>query len=247
MSLLPGKIGNEWYDVGDGYDGLAIERRHLLWVSLGALTAFTISPWQSASALQTNTASTLPSWDALIARATLLARRLTASASPDEEAYLTELSGLIERGGRPPRPSFDLMEPVATDETLRRFPLLIVQFRLAPGAAIPYHDHRDYIGVLTVTEGSLRIRSFDILGRGPRPPRDSTFRIRETHSAILTAGSRSTVSRTRDNIHDLRAGPEGARLVDFFTMFRPSAHSVYLNVNEEPRDPAKRVFDASWT
>jgi predicted metal-dependent enzyme (double-stranded beta helix superfamily) len=182
----------------------------------------------------------------LIEMAIPTAERLVNSLSPDEEAYLIELSGLIERQKAIPKAFFNFARPVAMHESLRRFPLLVLQFRLAPGAAIPYHDHRDYNGVLTVTEGAVRIRSFEILGSDPQPLRGHTFEIRETSNAMLTKGAQSTLSRTRDNIHDVRAGPEGARFVDFFTLFRQGAHSVSLNVSEQPRDAAKRIFEASW-
>ncbi len=81
---------------------------------------------------------------------------------------MIKLSSLIRRRQAVPKAFFNLAQPVAAHESLRRFPLLVLQFRLAPGAAIPYHDHRDYNGVLTVTEGALRIRSFEILGSDPR-------------------------------------------------------------------------------
>src|SRR5690606_1022495 len=161
-------------------------------------------------------------------------------------AYLVHLSRLIERRRTDPKAYFNLAQPVAMHESLRHLPLVVLQFRLAPGAAIPYHDHRDYNGVLTVIEGAVRSRSFEILGSDPRPPRGPTFQIRETENVMLTKGAQSTLSRTRDNIHDLRAGPEGARFIHFFTFFHRGAHSSYLSVAEQPSDSAKRIFDASW-
>ncbi len=227
--------------VGDEVsDGVKIERREFLQVSLCALSALT-----TRRAFAQPTARSL-SWDDLLATTTSLAERLIANSEPDEETYLTQLSAMIERTTGVPRALFDLSQPVATAESQRRFPIWIVQFRLAPGAAIPYHDHRDYIGVLTVTDGSLRVRSFDIEGTEPRPPQGRTFQIRQTDDTFLTTGAQSTLSRTRGNIHDLRAGPEGAKLLDFFTLFEQRAGSFYLNVAEHPRDAARQVFDANW-
>ncbi len=246
MSLFPAQMRGEWCAGDELFDGVIIERRQFLRVSLGALAALTANFWQPASARQAKKAQTPLSWGDLIERAIPLAERLIDSLSPDEEAYLIKLSGLLERRRAVPEAFFDLAQPVAIHESLQRFPLLVLQFRLAPGAAIPYHDHRDYIGVLTVTEGAMRIRSFEILGSGRRPLRGHTFQIRETDNAMLTKGAQSTLSRTRDNIHDLRAGPEGARFIDCFTLFHQGAHSVYLNVAEQPRDSAKRIFDANW-
>lgn len=246
MSLFPAQMHDDSCAGDELLRGVIIERRQFLRISLGALAALTINIGQPASARQASKAQTLLSWDDLIERAIPLAERLTESLSPNEEAYLIKLSGLIQRRGAVPKAYFNLAQPVATHESLRRFPLLVLQFRLAPGAAIPYHDHRDYNGVLTIVEGAMRIRSFEILGAGPRPPRGRTFQIRETDNVMLTKGAQSTLSRTRDNIHDLRAGPEGARFIDFFTFFHQGAHSVYLNVAEQPSDSAKRIFHASW-
>lgn len=226
--------------------GVVIERRQFLSISLSALAAMTtVNFWNRACARQSSEESRL-SWEALVDRALPLAERFVESDSPDEETYLMSLSRLIGRRSTTPRASFDLTRPVAVRESLRRLPILVLQLRLAPGAGIPHHDHRDYIGVLTVTEGALRIRSFKILGSDPRPPPARTFQIRETGNSLLAKDAQSTLSRTRDNVHELRAGPEGARFIDFFTCFNPGAHSVYLNVAEQPRDPTRRVFDASW-
>lgn len=246
MSLFPDKIRHDRPAVDESFDGVVIERREFLRVSLGTVAALTVNLFRCASAQQTNKTQTLLSLDEVIEKTIPLAERLIGSPSPDEEAYLTELSGLIERRAVIPKAFFNLAQPVAIHETRRRFPLLLLQFRLAPGAAIPYHDHRDYNGVLTVTEGGMRIRSFEMLGADSRPSRGRTFQIRETQSAVLTKGAQSTLSRTRDNIHDLRAGPEGVRFIDFFTLFNQDAHSVYLNVAERPKDSANRIFEASW-
>lgn len=246
MSLFPAQMRDHRYTGDDMLHGVIVERRQFLRISLSALAALTVNLWQPASAQQASKAQPALSWDDLIKRAIPSAERLTESLSPDEEAYLIKLSNLIQRRRNTPKAFFDLAQPVATHESLQRFPLLVLQFRLAPGAAIPYHDHREYNGVLTVTEGTMRIRSFKILDADPQPPLARTFQVRETSDVMLTKGAQSTLSRTRDNIHDLRAGPEGARFIDFFTLFDRDAHSVYLNVAEEPIDSADRIFEASW-
>lgn len=246
MSLFPAQTRDDRCASDQLFDGVIIERRQLLRVSLGALAALAANFSQRGSAQPGSNAQTPLSWDDLIETVMPLADRLVDGVSPEEEPYLINLRGLIGRRREVPKAFFDLAQPVGTQESLRRAPLLVLQFRLAPGAAIPYHDHRDYIGVLTVTEGAVRIRSFEIEGSDPRPPRGYAFQIRETDDTTLVKGAQSTLSRTRDNIHDLRAGPAGARFIDFFTLFHQGAQSVYLNVDEQPRDSARRIFDASW-
>ncbi len=90
------------------------------------------------------------------------------------------------------------------------------------------------------------MRSFEVVGADARPPKGKSFDIRETHDGLLFPGRASVLSRSRDNIHDVRAGKEGARLLDFFTFFNPAGQSVFLDVQEKPRDPEKRIFEATW-
>ena len=60
----------------------------------------------------------------------------------------------------------------------------------------------------------------------------------------------STLTRGRGNIHGFRAGPQGARFVDFGVHFRdpgpgPTAFSQ-LDIEPEPVDRARRVHMARW-
>ena len=231
---------------GEVFPGVVVERRLFLRASASALAVLTINPCRHAISQQSGDPRDPLSWDDLIGIATKLAKQLVQSPTPNEELYLTDLSRLIGRRLSSPQAFFNLAQPVAEHEALRDFPLLVMQFRLMPGAAIPYHDHRNYIGVLTVTEGTVRVRSFEVDGAQPQPSKGSRFQIRETDDTLLAIGDQSTLSRTRGNIHDLRAGPRGARFIDFFTLYREDAHSTYLNVADEARDPTSRLFDANW-
>lgn len=91
------------------------------------------------------------------------------------------------------------------------------------------------------------MRSADILGGNPRPPKGKTFEIRETGNAQLTAGRASGLARTRENVPDVRsAGRDCARLLDFFTIFESDGRSVPLQVAEQPKDAAQRIYEATW-
>jgi hypothetical protein len=168
------------------------------------------------------------------------------SLTPDEEAYLHALSGLARRLRALPDVVLEPERHYDFAWSYYKLPFAVAQYKLAAGAAIPYHDHRDYNGVLRVVDGTASIRSFEIVGADRRPANGGTFLIRETRRELLGAGQLSTLSRTRDNIHDIRAGKEGLRLLDFFTFFSEDGSSRYLTVDEQPRDPAKRIHEASW-
>lgn len=182
----------------------------------------------------------------MIERATLLAEEITQTEKPGEESYLTRISALIKHRQTTPTPLFNLARPIASHEAIRRHPFIVLQFRMAPGATIPHHDHREFNGVLTVTEGTIRSRSYEILGSDPRPPRGSVFQVRETDERLLSVGDQAMLSRTRDNIHELKAGPEGAQFIDFFTLFGEDAHSAFIDFGSQSEDFAGAVFDATW-
>jgi hypothetical protein len=127
-----------------------------------------------------------------------------------------------------------------------RFPLSAVSMRLRPGGGFSHHDHLNYNGVIMGLEGEVRIRNFDIQGKGPSPEAGKTFQIRETCDDLILPGRFSTLGVHRDNIHELVAGKDGARVLDVFTFFAKGATSRYLDVEKKPRDADLRIYDAAW-
>ena len=95
-------------------------------------------------------------------------------------------------------------------------------------------------------EGEARIRNYDFVGKVPAIDSQDTFTIRETRDDLILPGRISTLGRTRENIHDLVAGKDGARVLDVFTFFEKNATSRYLEVADKPRDADRRIYDANW-
>lgn len=226
-------------------EGVSIERRQVVYISLGAIAALGLR-WPQALA-QSSVAldGDLP-WNALLEHAVPMAEKLVQSLAPDEEEYLLSVGGLIQRLARVPEVEFEKYDDVDFAWTYNKFPINVAQYRLAAGAAIPYHDHRDYNGVLMIVEGGASIRSFEFAGTDERPPSGTTFLIRETKREMLVAGQVSTLSRTRENIHDIRAGTDGARFLDVFTFFTKDGKSTFLRVDERSREPSQSIYEASW-
>jgi hypothetical protein len=78
------------------------------------------------------------------------------SFTPEEEVYVRALSGVARR--LTPVPDV-VLEPKAHYDigwSYDKLPFAVAQYKLAAGAAIPYHDHRDYNGVLSRGECQYR-------------------------------------------------------------------------------------------
>jgi hypothetical protein len=228
-------------------EGVTLERRAILRLSLGALGALAIGWPFRAIARQGDAVDDVDqSWDRLIEQIVPMARLLVSSARPNEESYVQELSAIVTGLSGAPDVQFPPDEAVASVTCFDEFPVRVLQFKLEPGAVIPHHDHRNYNGVLCIIAGQVFVRSYEIATTLAKPLAMGSLLIRETRREQLGQGGASSLSRTKNNIHQLRAGPEGARLIDFFTLFDRDAKSVYLNVTENRRDLGPDVFQANW-
>jgi hypothetical protein len=234
VSWFPEKMSSDGpVEVGDG---VLLERRGVVLLSLGALALLSLRWPERALAGETDDDADL-TWDALVKQAVPLAERHVKAKKPNEEVYLNRLAALAHR----------LKIPSEGAHLQAKRPLTVAQFRFEPGRGFPWHDHRDYNGLILCVGGEARVRSADILGGDPRPAAGKTFQIRETVSAVLTPGTASRLTRSKDNVHDVRGGPDGARVLDFFTFFEPGGRSVNLTVDEKPRDADRRIYDATWS
>lgn len=192
----------------------------------------------------------------LLARVRPEARRMIASDRPDETAYLAAVSSLLAR--YQPEEPWSVREPDdgrwSMNTVARVPPVIVFEIRMRPGAKIDLHDHRHYNGVLVCREGSVRCRNFDIVQPDGREldiaagevPTGGDFLIRQNRDAILTRGLRSKLSRDRDNIHHVEAGPEGCVLSDLFTHFRPEARSYSIAWDDTPVSRGSDIYKVSW-
>jgi len=95
------------------------------------------------------------------------------------------------------------------------------------------------------------VRHYEPEPGSPQPDvLDTPFDLREVQSTLLTRGRSSSLSRTRANIHAFRAGPEGARFVDFGVNYKDpdGGYTVFskLDIDEAPTDPRRGIHTARW-
>jgi predicted metal-dependent enzyme (double-stranded beta helix superfamily) len=216
--------------------GVTIERRSFLKLSALALAPFLISCKEAELGL---------SLEEMIKTISPAGQKLIKAKNPDEEAYLKKVSemaqnlvGLKHAATTNRKVKFDRLHKEAH--------FMVVQIRMKPGAALPYHDHRDYNGVICALEGSARIRNFDSVNDMNKSRKAQKFKIKETQNRVIKKGEVSSLSRSRDNIHDIRAGKEGVLFLDIFTFFNKQAQSKYLKVADKAHDSDKKIFTASW-
>ncbi len=175
-----------------------------------------------------------------------LSKKLVADNHPNEDAYLHAIASLLTRVTPLPDKPSSGKQKYAMQALERVRPLVIYQIDMQPGAVIRLHDHRHYNGVLFGTQGEAAIRNFDLHGSKGIPKKGKEFEIRATQSLRIEPGRASTLSRSRDNIHEVVAGKKGARLLDVFTFFSDKAGSHYLEMDKTPVDAERQIFRARW-
>ncbi len=236
--------------------GVRIERRSLLMGGLG-LVALAGAP---ASAGTNRAVSAPGDVEDFLDAAAALARPLMGNDHANEDAYLFRLATLLAELPALPADPFgsgsgriafhgegSQKAGDADGQSVRA-----IQIGFQPGAKISLHDHLNYSGVILCVAGEMHARNFDVFEEveSNGAVEAATGReviLRETVDALLLPGRFSTLSSTRDNLHELVAGPEGARVLDIFTYLRKPAGSRYLDfVGKVPVDAARRLYRARW-
>lgn len=234
-------------------DGVVLERRSVLWLSAAAISSFFVG----SSALRAQEAQSSPAVkqnDGKLTHAEFLeqlypaAKKLIDSKGLDEEAYLLTISAALSRLRDPKAPIRDAMREFSKQHHKdgERFPIGAMAMKFEPGKGFSHHDHLNYNGVIMGLEGEVRIRNYDFQGEVPALDSVDTFPIREIRNDLILPGRFSSLGRKRENIHDLVAGKDGARVLDVFTFFENNATSRYLEVSEKPLDADARTFEATW-
>ncbi|MDJ0522374.1 MAG: hypothetical protein QNJ90_09930 [Planctomycetota bacterium] len=231
-------------------DGVRIRRRQVLRfsaaagaVALLARTGETREPPKVADPFAPLT------FEKVVEQLRPLAGVLLTLDQPNEEAYLHTVAALLHRVQPIPASSGKSSRPMKMSALARHRPLVVYEIDLKPGAKIRLHDHHDYNGVIYGVEGAVEVRNFDIVTpqkKGRSPDRDKEFDIRETTRGLVTAGRVSSLSRRRENLHEVVAGKDGARLIDVFTFFSKEARSRYLEFDDKPHGKDKRLYRAAY-
>ena len=115
-----------------------------------------------------------------------------------------------------------------TGVLVRRQTLGRVQFcdlLIEPDGVIPHHAHHNCNGVMRIIDGEITSNNFDLLEQDV----DGIW-LQPSMTAWMKAGRTITLSRYRDNVHEIIAGPDGARVLDVFTFMEEDAECRYINM-----------------
>lgn len=222
-----------------------IERRTILWKMPMAAAAFLAA----IPEVLRGGSGTL-TWDDFTTRTSALAKELRDAADFDEEVYSHRLAAAA--AGMPDVPSTAKMgrfgkldPPVEFGPVYRGAPIFIVQWKLAPNAWLPPHNHPNANVVSVGLEGEAVVTHFEV--EGDAPPFDSTsrFTVRRTRETLIAPRRVSELTSARDNIHTFRAGPKGARGIDINTLVGANAGFSFLSLSSMV-DARRGTYRARW-
>ncbi len=230
--------------------GVRIERRALFFAP-AALAVGTLG--DAAHVRAEDELSEAPlGFDGFVDACKALAAKHFEGGRIDADVYMHRLAAVAQRLTRASVPKAELADfgayapPVRTGIAARALPILVIQWRLEPGAVLPPHNHTPGNVLSLCLEGECRVTHFEIEGDAPAPGAEGAFRLRKTLERLLTPGRSSTLTSGRDNIHTFRAGKRGALGIDINTFLPGEGDwSMIAAERDQERDVAE-LYDATW-
>lgn len=232
-----------------GTSGISIDRRDfLLFSASGALM------WVSSAH-----AAPPPEEDfaAFLTALEQIGDQLPATTRAEQDAYIYGLASRALRLDHFPMPKAMMpfgktgieIGPLARTEpnTDIVHGIVLISYRMAPGAAFPPHNHPNYSVATVGLEGEARFTHFE--PEESAPPFTSTteqFTVRRTAERVLRPREVTTLSPSRDNIHTFTAGPAGARFVDLFSNHGGDVGFSYIDIAQQPERAGGDTFRARW-
>lgn len=171
-------------------------------------------------------------------------------AGEQVDPYVYRLASLAARVQGVPAarvfPFGTLHPPVYFGPSHKGAGLIIIEWKLAPGAVLPPHNHPNYSICTLGLEGEARMSNYEVMGAAPEFSSSKSFQVRKTNTQWMRPGVVNTLSPHRDNIHTFQAGKDGARGIDIGTLHGTDRGFSFLKLTEKPTDPTRDIFEACW-
>jgi hypothetical protein len=167
----------------------------------------------------------------------------------NEDEYLFQAAALVAKMKEFPTPEFGepFMKVLYSSLSFRGSGIAVIQWKMEPNTTYPAHNHPGYTGTTVGIRGECRMRNFDYAGKPPEFLSKESFAVRETQNTLLRAGAvTSIMSTTRDNIHELQAGPVGVLAADIITKVGKDQGFSFVNISKTARDAKQGVYEATW-
>lgn len=201
-------------------------------------------------ALRANDGGAL-TWDEFTKRTTAVAKELYSEDAYDEDAYIYRIAA--EAIAAPEVPASvktgrfgKLDPPVEFGPAYRGAPIMIIQWKLAPNAWLPPHNHPHYNVLSVGLDGEALVTHYEVQGDAPPFDATSPFVVRRTRETLIAPRRVSPLTSVRDNIHTFRAGPKGARGIDINTRHGKDIGFSFLHIDAKPADATRETFAARW-
>jgi hypothetical protein len=178
-----------------------------------------------------------------------LAMPMIQDPNRNEDEYLFHAASLAMKMKDFPTPQFGepFMKVLYGSLVFRGSGIAVVQWKMEPDTTYPAHNHPGYAGITVGISGECRMRNFDYVGQPPEFSSKETFAVCETQNTLLRKGVvTSIMSTTRDNIHELQAGPQGVVAADIITRIGKDQGFSYVNISKTARNTTQGVFEATW-
>jgi hypothetical protein len=246
-------FSNEKVEITECSTGTIIERRHFLWLPVMTAAALIAPKSLKAAGTSAFIEGTL-TWEDFIKDCLPKAAELHKDSSKaGQDAYLFWIASMAARLnlGTVPKAKLgkynDVSPAVEFGLSYRGVPFFVVEWQMSPHACFPPHNHPNASVCTVGIEGEARIRNFEIVGEAPEFSSHQKFKVRETHSGVISAGRINALSAQRDNIHTFQVGKDGARGIDISTYHGPDIGFSFLGIEEKnPIDREQKIFAANW-
>lgn len=233
--------------------GYVETRRQILVGASTALAACIASPNQLLAALQDSDYD--DSLERFIDGTSRQATELKLNATQSgQDQYVNYLAGAVSEVDNAPvdnlsESSWKNLDPgVFLGVSGRNMAFFVVHWQLEPGAFLPPHCHPKTSVCTLGLRGDATLRHFEAEAGAPsyRDDRDSEFLIKETRRIELTAGTTSTLTEYRDNIHLFVAGKQGARGIDVTTDYGGDGSFSFLEFDHNKPARSPDSYLARW-
>jgi hypothetical protein len=230
--------------------GVVIDRRMFISAAVLASAA-------GSSVLASALAAEAPAdnaFSSLMQRLQKIGAQLPAVSAAEQNAYIYRLAATAMLVDRFPMPKLEAYGKTAieigplgrTDPADRIHGVALVAYRMAPGALLEPHNHPHYSVTTIGIEGEAEVRHFEPAQDAPPMTSRERFVVRKTAQRVIRPGEASTLTPSRDNVHTFRAGPQGARLVDLFSIHGDDVGFAYLNIAAQPTVSGGDTHVAQW-